>query len=201
MTNCEVPPVIRVLRSGLLSVEYSITVSGPYVKDYLAESPRSFGLRIDRKTCIFEETHTRFGTQPKEESMIGVRGAFRFLLLTGVIGIMIGCGSDGPTKSSGREAKGGRVYLRNESVHEISIEVTLKYGDESRTLTVGAGETAEISEEPIEGGTSIQLMMRPSNPRVPFTFDYEIDGDITIVATSVLRDDGEYAMNFDRVMF
>ena len=131
--------------------------------------------------------------------MIGVRKALGFLLFVGVIGILIGCGSDGPVKSSGREAKDGRVYLRNDSAHEISVEVTLKYGDESRTLTVGAGEMGEISEEPIAGGTSIQVVMRPSNPRVPFTFDYEIDGDITIVATSVLRDDGEYAMNFDRV--
>ena len=93
-----------------------------------------------------------------------------------------GCGSGGP-----RKAKDGRVYVRNESEHNVSLDITITYEDQSRTLRVEPGEREELSEGLIEGGTQVTLLMDAlgSIANDPTTLKYDIDGDLEIVAVSI----------------
>ena len=119
--------------------------------------------------------------------------------------IVVGCGSDGPTKTS-RQAKDGRIYVRNES-SELSLEVTLKYGEQVQTVTVEFGERKEITEDPVEGGTRITLVLEAFAPPPgkldvqsnPTTLEYEIDGDLTIMATSQSFGGSGRRMDYERV--
>jgi len=111
-------------------------------------------------------------------------------VISAIAVMAIACGSEGPTKSS-RQARDGRVYVRNES-SELSLKVTLRYGEQVRTVTLAPGERKEITEEVIKGGTQITLVMDafvppPANITIqsdPTTLKYEIDGALTIVSTS-----------------
>ena len=119
--------------------------------------------------------------------MISARRTVGLASVVGLFAIMaMGCGSDGPT--SKREAKDGRVYVRNESEHDVSLDVTITYEDRSLTLRVEPGEREELSEDVIEGGTQVTLLMDAlgSIANDPTTLKYEIDGDLEIVAISIL---------------
>lgn len=119
--------------------------------------------------------------------MIFTRRALGFALIVGLLVMMaIGCGSDDPT-SKPRAAKDGRVYVRNESEHNVSLDVTITYEDRSRTLRVEPGKKEELSEDLLEGGTKVTLLMDAlgSIANDPTTLKYEIDGDIEIVAISI----------------
>ena len=114
--------------------------------------------------------------------------AFRLISVISAFVVMaIGCGSEGPTKTS-KQAKDGRVYVRNESEHNVSLDVTITYRDRSRTLRVEPGQREELSENLIEGGTQVTLLMDAlgSIANDPTTLKYEIDGDLEIVAISIL---------------
>ena len=118
--------------------------------------------------------------------MISARRALGLALIVGLFAMMaIGCGSDGPT--SKRAAKDGRVYVRNESDPQVSLDVTITYEDRSRTLRVEPGKREELSEDLLEGGTQITLLMDAlgSIANDPTTLKYEIDGDVEIVAISI----------------
>jgi len=119
--------------------------------------------------------------------MLPVRRVFSLAALVGLfVMLAIGCGSESPTKKA-RKAKDGRVYVRNESEHNTSLDVTITYQDRSRTLRVDPGERVEMSEDLIEGGTQITLLMDAlgSIANDPTTLKYEIDGDLEIVAISI----------------
>jgi len=112
--------------------------------------------------------------------------AFRLVSVISVfVVIAAGCGSEGPTRS--KQAKDGRVYVRNESEHNISLDVTITYEDRSRTLRVEPGKREELSEALIEGGTQVTLLMDAlgSIANDPTTLKYEIDRDLEIVAISI----------------
>jgi len=113
--------------------------------------------------------------------------AFRLVSAISVFAVLVmACGEEGPTKTS-RQAKDGRVYVRNESEHNTSLDVTITYQDRSRTVRVEPGEREELSEDVIEGGTQITLLMDAlgSIANDPTTLKYEIDGDLEIVAISI----------------
>ena len=133
----------------------------------------------------------------------------RFLVALLTAGILVSCGTEGPTEKGTRTARDGRIYVANEGrwevddTHVLENPATGESGLWARLKSVDdravegefseipyQGGAVDICPEVIPGGSRAIVRFRVTYPNgVEREFPFDIDGSIVITVTTLADDD------------